>query len=189
LGYALSSFSDYLRMHAPDLLPATRFEQGGAPGKPRPRTPGVTAGPAPRRAGAPPPPPAPPPPHRPPVPGAPPGGPGGGATRPPRLTGTAERARTVTLLSIVGAQLGETAVLRPTDPVVVGAAAVSAAALLGIVETPGLSQLFGCRPVGPVGLLIAGTAATAGAVGTLLFAPAVARHRDEEHPPRASASG
>ncbi|WP_051046844.1 cation-translocating P-type ATPase [Nocardia asiatica] len=106
-----------------------------------------------------------------------------------RLTGTAERARTVTLLSIVGAQLGETAVLRPTDPVVVGAAVVSAAALLGIVETPGPSQLFGCRPVGPVGLLIAGTAATAGAVGTLLFAPAVARHRDEEHPPPASASG
>ncbi|MGK8512798.1 proteasome subunit beta [Nocardia asiatica] len=30
LGYALSSFSDYLRMHAPDLLPATRFEQGAA---------------------------------------------------------------------------------------------------------------------------------------------------------------
>ncbi|MGK8488815.1 proteasome subunit beta [Nocardia asiatica] len=30
LGYALSSFSDYLRMHAPDLLPATSFEQGAA---------------------------------------------------------------------------------------------------------------------------------------------------------------
>jgi proteasome beta subunit len=30
LGYALSSFSDYLRMHAPDLLPATRFGQGAA---------------------------------------------------------------------------------------------------------------------------------------------------------------
>ncbi|WP_157172530.1 cation-translocating P-type ATPase [Nocardia pneumoniae] len=100
-----------------------------------------------------------------------------------RLTGTVGRARTVTLLSIVGAQLGETAVLRPTDPVVVGAAAVSAAALLGIVETPGLSQLFGCRPVGPGGLLIAGTSAMAGAVGTLLFAPAAARHRDENTDP------
>ncbi|WP_040779552.1 proteasome subunit beta [Nocardia pneumoniae] len=30
LGYALSSFSDYLRMHAPDLLPAMRFGQGAA---------------------------------------------------------------------------------------------------------------------------------------------------------------
>ncbi|WP_454196555.1 proteasome subunit beta [Nocardia sp. Marseille-Q1738] len=30
LGYALSSFSEYLRMHAPDLLPAMRFGQGAA---------------------------------------------------------------------------------------------------------------------------------------------------------------
>uniref|UniRef100_UPI000A9B6879 cation-translocating P-type ATPase n=1 Tax=Nocardia arthritidis TaxID=228602 RepID=UPI000A9B6879 len=97
-----------------------------------------------------------------------------------RLTGTIGRARTVTLLSIVGAQLGETAVLRPTDPVVVGAAAASAAALLGIVETPGLSQLFGCRPAGPVGLLIAGTAALSGTVGTLLFPPAITPNFDED---------
>ncbi|MGV9616263.1 cation-translocating P-type ATPase [Nocardia xishanensis] len=100
-----------------------------------------------------------------------------------RLSGTVGRARTVTLLSIVGAQLGETAVLRPTDPVVVGAAAASAAALLGIVETPGLSQLFGCRPVGPGGLLIAGTAAAAGTVGTLLFPAVTARRRNEDELP------
>ncbi|WP_159844075.1 hypothetical protein [Nocardia sp. CY41] len=74
----------------------------------------------------------------------------------------------------MGAQLAETAVLRPTDPVVVGASVVSAAALLCIVETPGLSQLFGCRPVGPGGLLIAGTAAAAGAAGTLLPPPGIA---------------
>ncbi|MGH4007164.1 MAG: cation transporting ATPase C-terminal domain-containing protein [Pseudonocardiaceae bacterium] len=90
-----------------------------------------------------------------------------------RLTGTIERARTVTLLSIVGAQLGQTAIMRPTDPVVVGAAAASGVALLGIVETPGLSQLFGCRPLGPLGLGIAGVAAAAGTVGTLLLPPAV----------------
>lgn len=90
-----------------------------------------------------------------------------------RLTGTIDRARTVTLLSIVGAQLGQTALLRPTDPVVVGAAVASGAALLGIVETPGLSQLFGCRPLGPVGLGIAGAAAAAGTVGSLLLPPVV----------------
>jgi magnesium-transporting ATPase (P-type) len=90
-----------------------------------------------------------------------------------RLTGTVARARTVTLLSIVGAQLGQTAILRPKDPVVVGAAAASGVVLLGIVETPGLSRLFGCRPLGPVGLGIAGAAATAGTVGTLLLPPAV----------------
>ncbi|WP_405182264.1 cation-transporting P-type ATPase [Nocardia sp. NBC_01377] len=94
-----------------------------------------------------------------------------------RLTGSIERARTVTLLSIVGAQLGETAVLRPTDPVVTGAAVISAAALLGIVEIPGASQLFGCRPVGPGGLLIAATAATAATVGTLLHTAVPSSHR------------
>jgi len=90
-----------------------------------------------------------------------------------RLTGTLQRARTVTLLSIVGAQLGQTVVLRPKDPVVLGAAAASGLVLLGIVETPGLSQVFGCRPVGPVGLGIAGVAAAAGTVGTLLPSSAV----------------
>ncbi|MGO4613205.1 proteasome subunit beta [Nocardia sp. 2YAB30] len=30
LGYALSSFSEYLRAHAPDLLPSSRFGQGAA---------------------------------------------------------------------------------------------------------------------------------------------------------------
>jgi calcium-translocating P-type ATPase len=94
-----------------------------------------------------------------------------------RLTGTLERARTVTLLSIVGAQLGQTALLRPKDPVVLGAAAASGVVLVGIVETPGLSQLFGCRPLGPVGLGIAGAAATAGTVATLLLPPAVQRAR------------
>jgi cation-transporting P-type ATPase I len=39
----------------------------------------------------------------------------------------------------------------------------SLAALLAIVETPGLSQFFGCRPLGPLGLL---QAAGATAVGT-----------------------
>jgi hypothetical protein len=45
--------------------------------------------------------------------------------------------------------------------------------LLGIVETPGLSQVFGCRPVGPVGLGIAGIAAAAGTAGTLLPSSAI----------------
>jgi magnesium-transporting ATPase (P-type) len=90
-----------------------------------------------------------------------------------RLTGTLQRARTVTLLSIVGAQLGQTVLLRPKDPVVLGAAAASGLVLLGIVETPGLSQVFGCRPVGPVGLGVAGFAAAAGTAGTLLPSSAV----------------
>ena len=91
-----------------------------------------------------------------------------------RVTGTIQRARTITLLSMVGAQLGQTANARPRDPVVVGGSLAAAALLLGIVETPGVSAVFGCRPVGPVGLAIAGTAATVGTVATLLL-PAVLR--------------
>jgi magnesium-transporting ATPase (P-type) len=98
---------------------------------------------------------------------------GTGAYLAARLTGTIQRARTVTLLSMVGTQLGQTIALRPKDPVVVGAAAASGAVLLGVVETPGLSQVFGCRPVGPLGLGIAMTAAGAGTAATLLLPPAV----------------
>jgi hypothetical protein len=44
---------------------------------------------------------------------------------------------------------------------------LSVAALVGIVQTPGVSGFFGCRPLGPVGWTIAAgtaTTATAGAV-------------------------
>ncbi|MFG2041522.1 HAD-IC family P-type ATPase [Dactylosporangium sp. NPDC048998] len=78
-----------------------------------------------------------------------------------KATGTAERASTVALASLVGAQLGQTALLSGGDPVVLGAAGASAAALVGVVQTPGLSQFFGCRPIGPVawGIVLAATAA------------------------------
>jgi cation-transporting ATPase I len=78
-----------------------------------------------------------------------------------KATGTAGRASTVALASLVGAQLGQTALLASGDPVVLGAAGASAAALVGVVQTPGLSQFFGCRPLGPVawGIVLAATAA------------------------------
>ncbi|MDG6106299.1 HAD-IC family P-type ATPase [Dactylosporangium aurantiacum] len=85
-----------------------------------------------------------------------------------RATGTATRASTVALASLVGAQLGQTALASGGDPVVLGAAGASAAALAGVVQTPGLSQFFGCRPMGPVGWGIVLAATTAGtAMGAL----------------------
>ena len=71
--------------------------------------------------------------------------------------------------SLVGSQLGQTLAAGWRDPLVVGATAASAAALMGVVQTPGLSHFFGCRPLGPVGWAIGG-AATAGscAVSPLL---------------------
>lgn len=75
------------------------------------------------------------------------------------------QASTVGLLSVVGSQLGQTLALGSYDKAVIGACLGSAALLLAIVETPVLSHLFGCRPVGIPGLLIAaGTSVISGAV-------------------------
>jgi cation-transporting ATPase I len=79
-----------------------------------------------------------------------------------RFTGTPTRARTVALAALVGTQLGQTVLAGGRSRIVLGATAVSAAALVGVVQTPGLSQFFGCRPLGPVGwLTAAGASATA----------------------------
>ena len=48
----------------------------------------------------------------------------------------------------------------------------STALLAGIVQTPGVSQLFGCRPLGPVGWAI-GVSAAAGATAGAVVAPRV----------------
>ena len=68
-----------------------------------------------------------------------------------RLTGRATRASTVALAGLVGTQLGQTLVVGGRDPVVLAASLSSAAALVVIIQTPGLSQFFGCTPLGPVG--------------------------------------
>jgi cation-transporting P-type ATPase I len=68
-----------------------------------------------------------------------------------RFTGTRLRANTVGLIALVGTQLGQTLVSgRFSRPVVI--TSIGSAAILGlIVQTPGLSQVFGCTPLGPVG--------------------------------------
>ncbi len=86
-----------------------------------------------------------------------------------RRTGTPGRASTVALLAVVGSQLGQTLALAGRDPLVIATAAGSFAVLAGIVQTPVVSTLFGCRPVGPVGWTIAvvsASVATAVAAGS-----------------------
>ncbi|WP_420035534.1 HAD-IC family P-type ATPase [Streptomyces sp. cg28] len=84
-----------------------------------------------------------------------------------RRTGRPARARTIALLSLVGAQLGQTLLTAPRSPTVLTAGLGSAAALAAVVQTPGVSQFFGCTPLGPVGWATAvffaatGTAAAA----------------------------
>src|SRR6478736_3072597 len=78
-----------------------------------------------------------------------------------RFTGTRANANTIGLLSLVGSQLGQTLVSgRFSRPVLV-TSITSAALLAGIVQTPGLSHLFGCRPLGPLGWATAIGASTA----------------------------
>ncbi|MCQ4208067.1 cation-translocating P-type ATPase [Streptomyces longispororuber] len=83
-----------------------------------------------------------------------------------RASGRAARARTVALLALVGAQLGQTLVTAPKSPTVVTAALGSAVALAAVVQTPGVSQFFGCTPLGPLAWATAAIAAVAGTVAS-----------------------
>jgi cation-transporting ATPase I len=86
-----------------------------------------------------------------------------------RGTGTRIHAGTVAMVGLVCAQLGQTLVVGRHSPLVVGASLASLAALAVIVQTPVLSQLFGCRPLGPTGW---GFAIAPAAAGTVLAAAA-----------------
>ena len=86
-----------------------------------------------------------------------------------RFTGTRTNANTIGLLALVGSQLGQTMVSgRYSRPVMV-TSITSAALLAGIVQTPGLSHLFGCRPLGPIGWATAIGASTAATYAAMRF--------------------
>lgn len=84
-----------------------------------------------------------------------------------RATGLPRRASTVALVALVTTQLGQT-LLESRAPMVVLTAGGSLAVLAALISTPGISQLFGCTPLGPVGwaqaLGPAGAAITAAAL-------------------------
>jgi cation-transporting ATPase I len=96
-----------------------------------------------------------------------------------RFTGTRARANTVGLVALVGTQLGQTLMSgRMSRPVVVTGLA-SAAALAFVVQTPGLSHAFGCRPLGVIGWSTAIGASAAVTVGSVVVPDLVARFRGE----------
>jgi cation-transporting P-type ATPase I len=77
------------------------------------------------------------------------------------VTGRPRRASTVALVALVATQLGQT-VLDSTSPLVVFTAVGSLAVMGAAIMTPGVSQLLGCTPLGPLGWGQAlGTAAVA----------------------------
>ncbi|GII77816.1 haloacid dehalogenase [Sphaerisporangium rufum] len=71
-----------------------------------------------------------------------------------RLTGSERRADTVGLIGLVSAQLVQTLLVGGRDRTVIVAASISLGCLVAAVSAPGVSQVFGCRPVGPVGWTI-----------------------------------
>jgi cation-transporting P-type ATPase I len=98
----------------------------------------------------------------------------GGAWLAARMTGTAGRARTVALVALVGTQLGQTmAAGRGRGPLVVATGLGSAAALAAVVQTPGISHFFGCRPLGPLGWAQALTAAGLATAGSVAVSKAL----------------
>ncbi len=90
-----------------------------------------------------------------------------------RGTGTRRRAGTVALAALVGTQLGQTALVGAGSPLVLVSSAASGAALVAVIQTPGVSQFFGCTPLGPVGWGIA-LGAAAVATGASVAVPAAA---------------
>jgi cation-transporting ATPase I len=71
-----------------------------------------------------------------------------------RLTGTFGRASTMGLAALIITQLGQTAWAGRRSPLVLATAAGSLAVLFAVVQTPGVSRFFGCRPLDPVSWLI-----------------------------------
>ncbi|MBZ4019808.1 cation-translocating P-type ATPase [Streptomyces purpurogeneiscleroticus] len=82
--------------------------------------------------------------------------------------GTARRTSTMALCGVVGAQLTQTLTGRHRSPLLWATTVGSAAALMAVVQTPGLSHFFGCTPLGPVAL-----AGVAAAVAITLAGPRV----------------
>lgn len=103
------------------------------------------------------------------------------------VTGTPRRAATVGLIALVSTQLAQTLV-DSHAPLVVLTTVGSLGALVVVVSTPGLSQVFGCTPVDPLawgqGLLAAGVATSVSAVapGLVLRASETLRRRALPNP-------
>src|ERR1700722_19976514 len=89
------------------------------------------------------------------------------------VTGRPRRASTVALVALVSAQLGQT-LLDSRTPLVVLTAGGSLAVMGTLISIPGVSQLLGCTPLGPLAwaqaLGSAGVATGAVAVATRAFA-------------------
>jgi cation-transporting P-type ATPase I len=87
-----------------------------------------------------------------------------------RVTGSPRRAATAALIGLVSSQVLQT-LIDSHGPLVVATNAGTFAVMVGIISTPGVSQLFGCTPVGP----FAWGQAISAAVGATMIAAVAPR--------------
>ncbi|MBF9066964.1 cation-translocating P-type ATPase [Streptacidiphilus fuscans] len=78
--------------------------------------------------------------------------------------GTTRRSSTMALCGVVGAQLIQTVAGRRSSPLVLATALGSAAVLVALIQTPVVSQFFGCTPLGPLAWAGVAAAITAAAL-------------------------
>jgi cation-transporting ATPase I len=88
--------------------------------------------------------------------------------------GSARRTSTMALCGVVGAQLTQTAAGRWHSPLVMLTVIGSAVALVALVQTPGVSQFFGCTPLGPLAWAGVASAIAVAAIGSRENGPAAA---------------
>jgi magnesium-transporting ATPase (P-type) len=101
-----------------------------------------------------------------------------------RSTGRPVRARTVALIALVGSQLGQTLLVGGRSRAVIVSSLASMAALAAVVQTPGLSQFFGCTPLGPFAWSIALVSAAGATALAPMLPPVVRRIRKALRQPR-----
>ncbi|MBO1413461.1 cation-translocating P-type ATPase [Streptomyces sp. FH025] len=89
--------------------------------------------------------------------------------------GSARRTSTMALCGVVGAQLTQTVTGRSHSPLVLLTALGSAAVLAVLIETPLVSQFFGCTPLGPVAWTGVATAMVVAALAPRVIPP-IERH-------------
>ncbi|HEY3498622.1 MAG TPA: cation-transporting P-type ATPase, partial [Polyangiaceae bacterium] len=95
-----------------------------------------------------------------------------------RFTGTRARASTVSLVALVGTQLGQTLFSGALSRPVIVTGLASSAALAAIIQTPLLSHAFGCRPLGPLGWATAVGASAAATTAGIFLPDLIARLRN-----------
>lgn len=100
------------------------------------------------------------------------------------VTGRPQRASTVALIASVSTQLAQT-LKESHAPLMVLTAAGSFAAFMALVSTPGVSQLLGCTPVGPLGWAQGLGSAAAATIAVSLATRLLAKqHTESEQAPR-----